>query len=63
MRLSILIRLLIIALLFNSCIYNAMVVPIEGPLSQNAQALTAEFTWNGTGHGQMKIALPDGEIC
>jgi len=48
---------------FSGCVYHATVVPIEGPLSQDPKVLDATFTWNGSGHGQMTIVLPSGEVC
>lgn len=40
-----------------------MVVPISGPLSENPNVINAEFTYNGSGHGDLTVVLPDGEVC
>jgi len=66
---------LVISLLLQLCIitgctvngnnsFTGTGVAVEGPASQeNPKPLNLTFSWNGTGHGTLKILMPDGEIC
>lgn len=45
------------------CSLNSTMVPVSGPAAAKGQAINATFTWNGTGHGQIEMTLPSGEVC
>ena len=64
-RTSLLIAIIATLMIVSGCTMKATMYPVSGPLIDSGQAkpISAEYSYDTSGHGKITFYMPDGEVC